>query len=213
MPNVFELVGEVISFKLRSEEIEIELPVPPIANMRNLRQYYSSDKKGANNVIEVLSDMYFHVRFTFDRNGFSFIHHAINNIVSNNELIHALFNINSTTNLLSELKSNPNATARRQEVDAVLNAYSVFNKTSRFNDEQKTAITDICNIAHRGNANTHYSGTQTNPYIIYGPPGTQSSFPYRISYTYSLSQAPAKRQHSSNQFLHCEIALKELKSY
>ena len=213
MQNVFELVGEVISFKLRSEEIEIELPVPPITNTRNLRQYYSSDKKGANNVIEILSDMYFHVRFTFDRNGFSFIHHAINNIVSNNELIHALFNINSTTNLLSELKSNPNATARRQEVDAVLNAYSVFNKTSRFNDEQKTAITDICNIAHRGNANTHYSGTQTNPYIIYGPPGTQSSFPYRISYTYSLSQAPAKRQHSSNQFLHCEIALKELKYY
>ncbi len=183
IPNVFELLGEVVSFKLRNEEVEIEVPLPPSKNIKNLRQYYNSqavnspqaksERIGSDNIITVLSEMYFHVRFTFDRNGFSFIHHSINNIVNNNDFIHALFNINSSSSVLSELNdSNPHAIAKQQEIDTVLNAYSVFNLASRFNDEQKTAITDICHIVRRGHGNHRGSGQQTNPYIIYGPPGT-----------------------------------------
>ncbi len=163
--------------------MEIEVPLPPSKNIKNLRQYYNSqavnspqaksERIGSDNIITVLSEMYFHVRFTFDRNGFSFIHHSINNIVNNNDFIHALFNINSSSSVLSELNdSNPHAIAKQQEIDTVLNAYSVFNLASRFNDEQKTAITDICHIVRRGHGNHRGSGQQTNPYIIYGPPGT-----------------------------------------
>ena len=193
MPNVFELVGEVVSFKLRNEEVEIEVPPPPVLNIRNLRQYYNSPAASSpqarsenkeTDIFDALSEMCFHVRFTFDRNGFSFIHHSINNIVNNNELIHALFNINSTNNILSELNnSNPYAIAKRQEIDTVLNAYSVFNSASRFNDEQKTAVTDICNIVLRGNGNHPGSGQQTNPYIIYGPPGMQFIYLFSILLT------------------------------
>ena len=71
----FELTGIILSYKLASESCLIEFCIPSVENILSLDRAWK-EYKGLwkTEIIAMLNELRYHVRFSFERSGLAFIH-------------------------------------------------------------------------------------------------------------------------------------------
>ena len=75
----FELLGIILSYKLANETCRVEFNIPNLEHIL-YRMDYNGAVTGFNKkeIIDVMNELRYHVRFTFDRCGLAFTHKGNN---------------------------------------------------------------------------------------------------------------------------------------
>eukprot|EP01038_Epipyxis_sp_PR26KG_P010898 gene10898-14628_t len=151
--EMFEIQGIIKSFRIKGEIAEVELPYTI-----ELKQIFNKYKR-------------FHVRFTFDKFGFVFVHKSLAILMNSAYYMNCLFPSQQTIDLADRfydvLSSNSTHSMEKLDTNQVINPRNRIG----FNDAQNEAIDTILQLCEMREMSP-LSFLPLPPYVIFGPPGT-----------------------------------------